>query len=103
MQPKFIFALMATFTSVMAQIPAEVPVRTDATGNIIPFGRRDLGRRQIPAEVAVKTDGNGNVVPFEKRSITPRGAWKREPIAQIPAEVPTRSGPDGIPVPFGRR
>ncbi|KAK4220332.1 hypothetical protein QBC37DRAFT_394109 [Rhypophila decipiens] len=103
MQAKFLLALMATLV-VAQDIPAEVAVKSDASGKAVPFSRRDLGRRQgVPAEVATKSDVNGNAVPFNKREVYPRGAWKREPIAQIPAEVAVRSGADGIPVPFGRR
>lgn len=126
MQAKFILALLAsslthTVLATVApgagpdavqirQISPDIPTKSDANGNPVPFtARRSLNRRQaeISAEIPTKSDANGNPVPFTvktKREIEEAKAIiKRYPIADIPAELPTRSGPDGIPVPFGRR
>lgn len=125
MQAKLILALLAsslTHTVLAAaapgagpqavhirQISPDIPTKSDANGNPVPFNARSLTRRQaqIDAEVPTKSDAQGNPVPFNqktKREIEEAKAIiKRNPIAKIPSELPTRSGPDGIPVPFGRR
>jgi len=48
-------------------IPAETPVKSDGSGGVVPYPKRQNQDEPIPAEVAVKSDGNGGIVVYVKR------------------------------------
>jgi len=69
-------------------ISAEIAVKTDASGRIVPYKRSP----QIDVEEAVKTDENGRIVPYKKR--TPQG---------ISAEIAVKTDASGRIVPYKKR
>jgi len=86
------------------QIPEEDAVKTDDSGNIVNYVKRD----QIPAEVAVKSD-NGVITQYDKRDIPVEIAVKSDggdpvpyPKRDIPVEIAVKSD-GGDPVPYPKR
>jgi hypothetical protein len=85
-------------------IPAQVAVRSDANGNMIPYEKRDedehsLAKRIIDESIAVKSNANGDVSLYGKRVEDEDSLAKRI----IDASIAVKTDANNNVVPYGKR